>query len=252
VIVSLLTDFGQTDSYVAEVKATILSLAPAARVVDVTHEVRPGDRSAARYLLARTWFRFPPGTVHLVVVDPGVGTARRALAAAHDRHLFVGPDNGVLTPVLPEADIVSLPVPAGSSPTFHGRDVFAPAAARLALGQRLESLGQTITDPLLNHPPAPRRRGRRVTGVVIYVDRFGNLVTNIPRDWLTPDARVEVGGVVLERVAETFGDVEPGALVAYIGSGGTLEIAVREGSAAAALQAGRDAVVTASAPRPIR
>src|SRR5262245_33021919 len=147
-IITLLTDYGTADSYVAEVKAALLAGAPAATLVDVTHEIPPGDIKAGQYLLGRAWHRFPAGTVHLVVVDPGVGTERRALAAEDRGHRFVAPDNGLLTVLAPHAPFVSLPVLPGVSPTFHGRDVFAPAAARLAMGARLEDLGPVIADPI--------------------------------------------------------------------------------------------------------
>ena len=135
-LVTLLTDFGSSDSYVAEIKGVLLGLCPAAVLVDVTHAVPPGDIRAGAYLLGRAWHRFPAGTVHLSVVDPGVGTARAALALRAHGHWFVGPDNGLFTPVLRDAEveIVTLPTPAGAAPTFHGRDLFAPAAAALARG----------------------------------------------------------------------------------------------------------------------
>src|SRR2546427_4971224 len=128
-LVTLLSDFGTTDSYVAEMKGVILSAVPAATLVDITHAVPPGDVRSGAYLLRRTWHRFPPGTIHLAVVDPGVGTERAAFALQVRGHAFVGPDNGLFSPVLRdvEAQIVTLVVPAGASPTFHGRDVFAPA-----------------------------------------------------------------------------------------------------------------------------
>ena len=235
--VTLLTDFGTADSYVAEMKGAMLRVAPDARLVDVTHDVPAGDLAAGRYLLTRTWRQFPPGTVHLVVIDPGVGSARPALAATRDDHGFVGPDNGVLGPVLPGATVVKLPVPAAASTTFHGRDVFGPAAARLAAGTPLEALGERFDDWMRGEIPLPRREGKWTFGEVIYVDRFGTLVTNIPAD-----AAHGRGTVVVQRTGvplrRTFSDVEPGALVAFIGSGGTVEIAARDGSAAVALGVG--------------
>src|SRR6476620_11272589 len=142
-IITLLTDFGTTDAYVAEMKAVLLGAVPEATLVDLTHAVPPGDIRAGAYLLGRSWHRFPAGTVHLSVVDPGVGTTRAALALRAHGHWFVGPDNGLFTPVLRDAEVeaVVLPVPAEASPTFHGRDLFAPAAAVLACGAPLDSLG---------------------------------------------------------------------------------------------------------------
>lgn len=233
-IITLLTDFGQSDSYVAEMKAVLLGSAPGALLVDVVHDVPPGDIRAAQYLFARSWHRFPEGSVHLVVVDPGVGTSRRALAAARDRHLFVGPDNGVLTPILSQAEVVALEVPPDASPTFHGRDLFAPAAARLARGDGLRALGRPVGDLHLTPLPAPRREGHTVVGEVIYVDRFGTLVSNIDRQLAGDAATASVPGGHSAPVARTFGDVEPGALVAFVGSGGMVEIAARGRSAAEA------------------
>src|SRR5437867_4236583 len=186
-IISLLTDFGAADSYVGEVKGVLLSRAPGATLVDVSHEVPPGSIRAAQYLLARTWHRFPAGTVHLVVVDPRVGSERRALAADVEDHWFIAPDNGLLS-VLPEGGrYVSLPVLRDASPTFHGRDVFAPAAARLATGARLEELGSPVADAVHIPLPVPRTDGPSLVGEILYVDRFANLFTNIQADGLTPE-----------------------------------------------------------------
>ena len=234
-VITLLTDFGLADSYVAEVKGVLLSRAPGVTLVDVSHDVPSGSVRAGQYLLSRTWYRFPPETVHLVVVDPGVGTERRALAASADGHSFVAPDNGLLS-VLPHgAHFVTLPVLRDASPTFHGRDVFAPAAARLATGARLEELGSPVTDPFHSPPPTPRAEGRAVVGEVIYVDRFGNVITNIPGDLVEPGVRITIAETEIGPVRRTFGDVARGKLLAYVGSGGTVEIAVREGSAAQVL-----------------
>src|ERR671933_2554401 len=141
-VVTLLTDFGTADGYVAEMKGVILSHAPEAQVVDLTHDVPPQDVEAGRLAVARYWRRFPQGTVHLAVVDPGVGSARAALAVASDGRWLVGPDNGLLSPALlvAGARAVVLPVPPTAAPTFHGRDVFAPAAAALALGTPIDAL----------------------------------------------------------------------------------------------------------------
>jgi len=242
-VITLLTDFGRTDSYVAEMKGVVLSRAPDATIVDVTHDVPVGDRAAAQYVLGRVWERFPPGTVHLVVVDPGVGSARRAVAIAAQGRFFVGPDNGVFTPVLAHARVVALSVPAEAAPTFHGRDVFAPAAAALAVGTPLDVLGTPVPDPVRWSPPGPRLEGGDVVGTVLMVDHFGNLITNIPRATVTDGAVVIVGARAVGSLRQTFADVASGELLAYVGSGGTLEIAVRDGSAADRLGVGRDAVV---------
>jgi hypothetical protein len=230
-IITLLTDFGTRDSYVAEVKAVLASQAHPAQLIDITHEVPPGDVRVAQYLLCRYWPRFPKGSVHLLVVDPGVGTKRRALAAEAAGHFFVAPDNGILTSLPAEARFVELPVPASASPTFHGRDLFAPAAAELANGTALTHLGHPIDDPVRDRLPAARRVGAIWVGEVIYVDHFGTLVTNIPGEGLGAGSRVSVGGRDIGELNSTFGDVPRGQPVGFIGSGGTVEIAVRDGSA---------------------
>src|SRR3989442_14077926 len=146
-IITLLTDFGPVDSFVAEVKAVILSRAPDVTLVDISHDVPPGDIRAAQYLLSRAWKPFPAGTIHLSIVDPAVGTERRALAAEAGGHRFLAPDNGLLSFLPPDARFVALPVPRDAAPTFHGRDVFAPAAAALRSGEQLEQGGATIKPP---------------------------------------------------------------------------------------------------------
>ncbi len=244
-IITLLTDFGLSDSYVAEVKGVLLSRAPGATLVDVTHQVLPGAVRAGQYLLARAWHRFPAGTVHLAVVDPGVGTARRALAAAANGHWFVAPDNGLLSFLPADARFVSVPVPEGAAPTFHGRDVFAPAAAALASGTPLERLGSPITDALRAPLPTPKVAGGLVVGEVLYVDRFGTLVSNIAGGQVEPGVRIRVAGTDVGGLRRTFGDVDRGTLVAFVGSGGTVEVAVRDGSAARLLGVGVGAEVRA-------
>lgn len=230
-LITLLTDFGAADSYVAEVRGVLLSRAPGVQLVDVAHDLPPGDVRAAAYVLGRSWPAFPAGTVHLAVVDPGVGTARRALAAEGGGHWFVAPDNGLLSSLPADARFVSLTVPAGAAPTFHGRDVFAPAAAALARGAALAELGTPVADPHVLPATPPASRDGVVIGEVVHVDRFGTLVTNVPAD-LAGGARVRVGARRAGPVRRTFGDVKPGQLVAYVGSGGTIEIAARDGSAA--------------------
>lgn len=236
--VTLLTDFGTADGYVGEMKGVLLANAPDAQLVDVAHDLPPHDVEAARLAVARYWRRFPPGTVHLVVVDPGVGSERRAIAvASHDR-LLVGPDNGVLSPalLLPGARAVSLAVPAGASATFHGRDVFAPAAARLAAGEPLDALGDPCDAPLVRRTPeAHRRPDGAIQGEVISVDRFGNLVTNLIARGA---ARVELRGHALP-LLRTYADAPPDTLLALVGSSGLVEIALRDGSAAARLGVAR-------------
>ena len=241
-LVTLLTDFGTADGYVGEMKGVLCSSAPEAALVDIAHDVAPQDVDGARLVIARYWRRFPAGTVHLVVVDPGVGSSRAAIAVESEGRFLVGPDNGVLSPALLHAGArcVELPVPAGASATFHGRDVFAPAAAALARGTPLDSLGEVRTSPVVRRTPeAVRRDDGGIAGVVLAVDRFGNAVTNLV-SWR--GGSVEVNGRRLPLV-RTYGDVEAGSAAALVGSSGLVEIAVRDGSAAAMLGLKRGSAV---------
>jgi S-adenosylmethionine hydrolase len=242
-LVTLLTDFGTADGYVAEMKGVLLSGAPSAQLVDISHDVPAQDIEFARLTFARYWRRFPAGTVHLVVVDPAVGTARKAIAIESDGRVAVGPDNGVLSPAMlhPDARAVALEIPHGAAPTFHGRDVFAPAVARLANGTPLEDMGAWYSDAVLRRTPeAQRRPDGGQDGLVLTVDRFGNLITNLTG---RGDGTVEVQGTLL-RIVRTYGDVTEGEVLALIGSHGLIEVAVRGGSAARTLGIGRGAPVT--------
>jgi S-adenosylmethionine hydrolase len=237
-IITLLTDFGTADGYVGEMKGVILTAVPDAIVVDISHALAPQDVDAARLTLARVWRRFPRGTIHVVVVDPGVGSSRPALAVESDGRLLVGPDNGVLSPALlsPGARTVAMAVPPDASPTFHGRDVFAPAAAALARGRSVDSLGSPFGGAIVRRTPEPRRiESGHIAGEIIMIDRFGNAVTNLVgrRDMI-----VEVAGRELP-MHRTYADAEPGQPMALVGSAGLIEIAVRDGNAANELQLAR-------------
>jgi S-adenosylmethionine hydrolase len=242
-VITLLTDFGVRDTYVGEMKGVLLSVVPDATLVDITHDVSPGNVASGQFLLSRTWWRFPAGTVHLAVVDPGVGSSRRAIAAAGSGHFFVAPDNGLLTPMFTDAMIVALPVPDGASPTFHGRDLFAPTAARLAMGATLDTLGEPVRDPVVLPPSAPTADGVFMVGKVVHVDRFGTLITDAPSALLEGVSVVLVGGEVPVPIGRTFADVSSGDLIALVGSGNTLEIAARDRSAAQAIGVGVGAEV---------
>ncbi|HTR76581.1 MAG TPA: SAM-dependent chlorinase/fluorinase [Gemmatimonadaceae bacterium] len=233
-LITLMTDFGTADGYVGEIKGVLLSQAPSATLVDITHDIAPQDVQHGRLTLARVWRHFPAGTVHLAVVDPGVGSTRSALAVESDGSAFVGPDNGVLSPALlvAGARAVSLPIPRGAAPTFHGRDVFAPAAAMLANGTPIEHLGSPAPRPIVLRTPEPERQGDgTLVGEIIAIDRFGNAITN-----LVPlrEGVVEAGGASLH-VATHYAAVERGESLAVVGSSGLIEIAVRDGSAAVRL-----------------
>jgi len=230
-IITLLTDFGTADGYVGEMKGVLLTENPDATLVDITHDLPPHDVEMGRLTVARYWRRFPSGTVHVAVVDPGVGSRRAALAVAADGRFLVGPDNGVLSPALltPGCRAVALAVPTHASATFHGRDVFAPAAAKLAGGVDVEALGSPARDPMIRRTPEPHRQpSGDVRGQVIAIDRFGNAITNLIGEY---GAQVVVNArdVTLRR---TYADLEPGNAGAVIGSNGLIEIVVRDGRAA--------------------
>ena len=259
VIVTLTTDFGVRDPYVAEMKGAILGIARTAgatvQLVDVTHEVARHDVvEGALALEAATPF-FPRGTVHVAVIDPGVGTARRGMVVAARGQVFVGPDNGVFTPFLSGTDWRAFELAAPEyrlpavSRTFHGRDVFAPAAAHVAVGVDVARLGPAVTDPVRLAWEGARERAGTLEGAVIHVDRFGNLVTSLFAEAvaarLGARIRVSVRGRAIPMV-NTYGELERGGLGALAGSSGRLEIAAREGSAAAALRARRGTRVTVS------
>jgi S-adenosylmethionine hydrolase len=237
-LITLVTDFGTADGYVAELKGVLYTVVPDANVVDLTHDIPPQDVESARLAVARYWRRFPAGTVHVVVVDPGVGSARAALAVSSDDRFLVGPDNGVLSPSLlaSGARAVTLPVPASASATFHGRDVFAPAAASLATGTPLDSIGATCDDPIIRRTPEARRgTDGSVIGEVIAIDRFGNAISNLiaPRG-----GRIEINGRVIQ-IVRVYADAGVGDLVALVGSSGFVEVAQRDGNAARAMNLAR-------------
>jgi S-adenosylmethionine hydrolase len=232
-IVTLTTDFGTADGYVGEMKGVILSSAPGITVVDITHDIEPQDIDGARLLIERCWRCFPPGTVHAVVVDPGVGSSRAAIAVESEGRQFVGPDNGVLSAALcsPDARAVVLPVPDDASATFHGRDVFAPVAARLASGVPLSLVGAPYASPMVIADPEPTTlQSGSIVGEVVHADRFGNAVTNIKVATASRSGTIEVAGRELPFV-RTYADVAPGEVLALVGSSGRLEIAVRNGHA---------------------
>ncbi len=238
-----LTDFGTADGYVASMKGVLLSMAPAVPIIDASHDIPAQDIQLARLTLARYWRRFPSGTVHLCVVDPGVGTSRAAIAIESNGQYLVGPDNGVLSPALfmLDARVVAIPVSAAAAPTFHGRDVFAPAAARLARGELLSEIGEPYGSPLRLRTPQPVHHGDGViAGEVIAIDRFGNAVTNIVS---RAGCLVDAAGHQMP-LQTTYAEAAIGQLVAVTGSTGLVEVAVRNGSAAAVLGLERGAPVT--------
>ena len=253
-VITLTTDFGTRDPFVGVLKGVILGIAPGVRLVDLTHEISPHDILEGALALEAAVPFFPPGTIHLAVVDPGVGSARRPLAVAAAGQHFVGPDNGLLSFLFCAGGWRAVRLEATAyrlstvSQTFHGRDVFAPAAAHLALGTPLGRLGPPVTDPVVIPWPTARRQGDQLVGEVIHADRFGNLVTSVRTqdlETLGPAFSLvvevedqEVGGVV-----GCYADLPPGGPGAVIGSSGRLEISVREGNALATTGARRGSTV---------
>jgi S-adenosylmethionine hydrolase len=253
-IVTLTTDFGTRDAYVAAMKGAILGIARTVQLVDVTHEVAPHDVAEGAFALEAVAPYFPPGTVHVGVVDPGVGTARRGLAVVAAGQVFVGPDNGLFTPFLGGSDWAAFELVAPEyrlravSPTFHGRDIFAPAAGHVAAGVDPSRLGPRVPDPVRLAWPASRRTAKGVAGVVVHVDRFGNLITSIPATALAglgAGAVVAIAGRRLPLVS-AYGELTRGGAGALVGGSGRIEIAVREGSAARLFRAGRGTRVVLS------
>lgn len=242
-MIALLTDFGNRDGFAGVVKGVLLSHCPRARIVDLSHEISPQDVTGAALVLASAVDYFPAGTVHLAVVDPGVGSQRRALAVETEDFVLVGPDNGVLSLAarrrswrrivhLDRAEAF-LPRP---SRTFHGRDVFAPVAAKIACGVAPGDLGTEVDDMVEISLPQPRRTDSVLEGEVVYIDRFGNLISNLRMedlcDFRPEDLSVSIGGVQIVGISSHYAEVREGKPLALWNSWGHLEIAVRNGSAA--------------------
>ena len=259
-IVALLTDFGTRDHYVGAMKGVVLGICPEAALVDISHDVPAHDVQTASLELAAAYRYFPAGTVFLTVVDPGVGSARRGLAAEAGDYRFVAPDNGVLTAVLqdtPAKRVVELTERRYARPTvsrtFEGRDRFAPGAAWLAKGVQLTALGRPLSDYASIDIPSPQTEEGRVAGEVLRVDKFGNLVTNIDRKAFEALCRggaiqIEAGNQSIGRLVETYADIGPDEVCALIGSTDHLEIAANSDSAAVRLSLDRGARVVVSRP----
>jgi S-adenosylmethionine hydrolase len=244
-LITLTTDFGLADSYVGAMKGVILGIDPTATIVDISHDIAPQDVREAAYVVYTAYPYFPPHTVHVVVVDPGVGSGRRAIVLRAAQACFVAPDNGVLSYVLAREGISEAVRLTHSkyhrrtvSHTFHGRDIFAPIAAHLARGVPLTELGEPLTEIVTFSLPQPQiLPDGKVVGHVLHIDRFGNLIFDVREgDFVLGGGLVlEIAGHRIEGLRHTFTDVPAGELVAYIGSSGHLEIALREGDAAQSL-----------------
>jgi S-adenosylmethionine hydrolase len=257
-VIALLSDFGTRDHYAGTMKGVILGICPTASLVDITHEIPAHDILQGALQLSAAYRYFPAGTIFLSVVDPGVGTTRRAIAVDAGGYLFVAPDNGLLTTVLagtPAQRIVELTEERYAretvSRTFEGRDRFAPAAAWLARGVDVRAIGRPLQACETLDIPVAAERGGVLHGCVLLVDRFGNVIANIDRRTLERFAgagpiRIAAAGLEISRVVETYGEIEPGEVCALFGSTERLELAVRGGSAAARLGTGPGAPVEIS------
>ena len=256
-IITLLSDFGTTDAYVGIVKGILITRAPDARVVDLVHAAESGSLYAAAYLLMSAYPYFPRKTVHLLLTDPGAALDRRILAADVDGHFIVAPDNGVASPLFDEhapSTVVAIEnrefLLEPRRHTFHARLIYASVAAALVSGVRLGELGPALSQWVrLPRASAQREPGGTVVGEVVHIDRFGNLVTNIHASQLPSSPRITVGSTVIDGVADHYGEVEAGGVLAIVGSTGKLEISVNRGSAAKKLFVSRTDPVRIDAAR---
>jgi len=243
-IITLTTDFGLADPFVGIMKGVILGIAPNAQLVDITHDIRAYDTLEPAFIIDSAYRYFPDGTVHVVVVDPGVGSARRPIAARAKGHIFVAPDNGVLSCVLQSDPTASTPSVHwinnrslflnSISQTFHGRDIFAPVAAHL--------------DFVKKALPTPRPQGDRLVGTVLRVDKFGNIVTNLRRNHLSRGFSIRLRGLSITRLCSSFSEAEPGEFFAIEGSTGYIELALNQGSAADRLNVALGAEIELETP----
>jgi S-adenosyl-L-methionine hydrolase (adenosine-forming) len=257
-IITLTTDFGTNDHLVGVLKGVILSINPDVSIVDITHNVIAHDILDGALTIGQAYKYFPSKTIHLVIVDPGVGTSRRPVLVAGDQHYFIAPDNGVLSSVYDQTEALYVwniisehyfrqPV----SNTFHGRDIFAPVAAWLSKSWQTASFGEAITDFVRFSIPKPKAAGNTIKGIVLKVDHFGNLITNFtPADapvFATADGKftIKVGNGQVTKMVPTFASGAAGEAVAFVGSSGYIEIAVNKGNAARTLAATRGVEVVA-------
>ena len=249
-VITITTDFGQKDGFVGTMKGVIWKICPAVQIADITHEVPPQDIFTGAMALWRAVPFFPAGSIHIAVVDPGVGTHRRPMAACLGDQYFVGPDNGLFTFLIHDAEKAGLPIqcvelnkteywlPAVSR-TFHGRDIFAPAAAHLAAGVPFENLGTPFTDPVFLSIPKPKRTDKGWIAHITVIDAFGNLTTDLNAELLggRRDVHLQLKASEINGIIASYGQSQPGELVAVVDSEGYVEVAVVNGSAAARLGA---------------
>jgi len=255
-IITLITDFGGRDEYAGVMKGVILKINPSCQIVDITHQIPPQDVIEASFILNNSYSYFPQSTIHVVVVDPGVGSTRRPIVLSAGGHIFVGPDNGVFTTVcLKESERHTYELTNRKyflndiSTTFHGRDIFAPVAAHLSLNLEPRELGKEIFDPTTLLEFTPEISSNQIKGKVIHIDRFGNLITNISRDVFTAFTRekkcaIHIAHLVVKKISDAYYEGKDGELLALFGSSDWLEISMKNGSARDLLNVERGEEVT--------
>lgn len=235
-IITLLTDFGETDGFVGTMKGVIYGVNPEARIVDISHDIEPQDISSGAFVLRNSYQFFPADTIHVVVIDPGVGSERRILCVAANKHYFIAPDNGVLKYIYDEcSNVYAVKVSnkryflPSVSRTFHGRDIFAPVAAHIATGLKIDELGTEVTDYERGDIPKLEETSESIAGEIVYIDRFGNLISNIPFNRLRRESgdirRILFKGRILDHLCHSYSDGRRNEPIALVGSSGFLEIA---------------------------
>jgi S-adenosylmethionine hydrolase len=240
-IITLTTDFGNSDAFVGVMKGVILSINAQATIVDMTHGIPQGDLDAASFALDQAYAYFPPGTIHVIVVDPGVGTQRRIICVKANEHFFLAPDNSVLRFIFhryADAEVVSVTNDAyflpQTSQTFHGRDIFAPVAAHLSLGIEFGKFGEPITDALKGDILLPQKSEKLIRGQIVYIDHFGNCISNVSKNDFDPEQlrEINIKHFQFEKLSHSYAEHQVAEPLAIISSHDFLEIAVRDGNAA--------------------
>ena len=255
-LITLMTDFGTSDHYVGVMKGVILGINPQAQIVDITHTIPPQDIHRAAFLIESAYRYFPTGTIHLIVVDPGVGSERSAIVCQTQTAYFVCPDNGIITHLLLNEEPIHTVTVENStyllpqvSSTFHGRDIFAPVAAHLSRGVSIDKLGNPVTNPVQLPIPKPEVTNETIIGHVIWIDSFGNLITNISHEILESlggqnNVVIHAGIAKIDRLNHSYAESAVGDPLAIIGSSNRLEISINQGDAAQVLGLKRGDVIT--------
>ena len=259
-VITLMTDFGTSDHYVGVMKGVILNINPQVQIVDITHDIPPQDVHGAAFLIDSAHRYFPTGTVHVVVVDPGVGSERRAIACQTETAHFVCPDNGILSHILCREERIHTVAVENSayflpqvSNTFHGRDIFAPIAAHLSRGIPIDKLGSPVAQPVQLPVPQPQVTDRAIIGHIIWIDSFGNLVTDISHEILESlEGRdgvvIHAGSAKIDRLNRSYAESTVGEALAIVGSFNRLEISINQGNAAQTLGMKRGDTITICMP----